>query len=154
MRRLNAVAKDPLAAVMDFSGAEDWSRRQLEHMGDAIVAVAARQLCQELGRNQKAYFVFAQRMISNANLPKGPITEIEIGLAYVKHGVQAAFDQAKAILSQTLAYADMLRYGDHTVMTKSERENLGKIVDSEMSEQRKHYENNENSDDESGPTPG
>lgn len=132
------AAKDPVAAVLDFTGTEDWTRRQMEHVGDAVVALVARQMCHELlGANQYLYFRLSQRFSSNANLPRGSISEVEIGVIYVRDGLAKACEFCKEMLQMTPAYEMLLRCADVARMSEVEKERLEKIVDGENYEDTK-----------------
>ena len=94
--------------VFDHS---EWQQRQLEHMGDALIYVAARIIAhQRHGKNAGAYFLFAQKLCSNENFRSHPgiknaaTFEVLVGDAFVRFGINCAVDLAISLLKETSAY--------------------------------------------------
>jgi len=96
-------------------GDKKYTNRQLEHFGDALVALAGRLMVHEkCGTDQRMYFNFASQMITNNNLGRGDVrrgtaAEIEIGLCFVESGFGAAMECARAIIEKTEGWQNLVK---------------------------------------------
>ena len=103
-------AKPPKPLAERGADGSSYTLRQLEHFGDAILALVSRQMVHaEVGIAQREYFHFTGRIITNANLGNGRDREIEIGRAYVLDGFDAAVNVAHAIVERTEAWQSLKR---------------------------------------------
>lgn len=85
-----------------------YTERQLEHFGDAVVAIAARMLTYEkFQHNQARYFAWVGQAVTNFNLggradrKYGSAVEVKVGAEFAEFGLNAAIEKAKTILSET-----------------------------------------------------
>lgn len=85
-----------------------YDTRQLEHLGDALVNLAARFIsAKEIGR--PAYFLSAQNLSTNKNLASagfvsGDAAEVQIGMSFAENGVEKAFLDAVDLIKKTQHY--------------------------------------------------
>jgi len=84
--------------------------RQLEHLGDAIVNLAARVVAKEIALSS-VYFLCATNLATNQNLASAGFTtgaqaEVEIGKRFMEKGLQAAFDYAVEIIKRSSHFKD------------------------------------------------
>lgn len=85
--------------------------RQLEHLGDAIVNLAARAIAKDVAL-KPVYFLCATHLATNQNLASagfatGAQAEVEIGKRFVEKGLQAAFDYAVEIIKRSEHYESL-----------------------------------------------
>lgn len=106
------------------------TKKQSEHLGDAVLHVAARDLVFNLfKRNQKYYFKWILNIISNDNfstyyyynpnkkkkLLNAKQFEIDIGKIYFNNGIGFALKVAKFRIKQTQRWFDLMEFynGDY-----------------------------------------
>jgi hypothetical protein len=87
--------------------------RQLEHFGDSVVGLAVRTMTYEkCGSDQRLYFHYTQRMITNKNLghgqtSRGTDAEVEIGKVFAEKGLEASLVKATEIVKATEAWLSL-----------------------------------------------
>lgn len=97
-------------------GGKTYTRRQLEHFGDAVVSITSRIMAHELvGLKQKLYFNFAEQLVRNKTLGEGnsrdgSTVEVQIGLCFVREGFEAAMKLVRGVLEKTPEWKRMTEF--------------------------------------------
>lgn len=87
----------------------------IEHLGDAIVLIAARLIAYEFfEKDKRKYLTFQQHLVQNSNFATYPGIkhpdqfEVIIGSEYFQSGIEPAVDTAKAMLKETRVYKETI----------------------------------------------
>lgn len=93
----------------------NYTRRQLEHFGDAIVALTTRMMVHELTQqDQRLYFNFTAQLITNTvlgsgNKQRGAEVEVSIGTRFAQSGIFEAIEMTREIISKTEPWENLVR---------------------------------------------
>jgi hypothetical protein len=90
--------------------------RQLEHFGDSVVGLAARQMVYDLVQSDlRLYFHHTGRLITNKNLGHGNVRdgtelEVKVGTVWAEKGLEEAMKYACDLLRETAAWKALVKF--------------------------------------------
>jgi hypothetical protein len=119
-------------------GNKKYTNRQLEHFGDALVALTGRVMVHELcSTDQRLYFDFSGQLIRNKNLGhgdtrRGSAAEVEIGLCYVESGFDAASECARAIIEKTESWQNLVKFMESKTKSLDKNAVMNEVKETEF----------------------
>jgi hypothetical protein len=128
----------PVQSPAVIVGSKKYTNRQLEHFGDAIVALTGRVMVHELcSTDQRLYFDFSGQLIRNKNLGHGDVrrgsaAEVEIGLCYVEAGFDAASECARKIIEQTEAWQNLVKLMESKTKSLDKNSSMNEVKETEF----------------------
>lgn len=114
------AAKQKIECALEVNGRK-YTKRQLEHFGDAVLDMAAREMAHaKTGDRQHIYFMYVGRLCTNANLTygghDGTAWEILIGRVYAVAGLTAALAKAVSVITHTWEWKHFLKVCEDTAV--------------------------------------